>query len=369
MCSKKTCSILFKGLINIMAKTYNNLYEKICSFENIHLAYLKARKNKRYKKEVLEFSANLESNLVLIQNILINKIYIPSKYRYFKVYEPKERLIAALPFFDRIIHHALCNILDPIFEKRFIYDSYACRVNKGILKGINRTTQFLRSAVHKYGINNIYCLKGDISKYFPSISHKILMNIIKKRIKCQETLWLIDRILNSEGLFQNYGLPIGNLTSQLWANIYLNELDHFCKNILKQKFYIRFMDDFIILHNYKNYLRIILNKIQNFVNNKLKLILNIKTQLFPVTKRCIDFLGYRIMFDYRILRKTNITRIKNRFKKFEKLLFQNNISLKLIKASILSWLGHCKHADTYNLKKNIFLRFSFLNYFESGKSL
>lgn len=346
-----------------MAKSYNNLYEKICSFENIHLAYIKARKNKRYKKEVLIFSANLESNLILIQNILKNKIYKPSKYRYFEVYEPKKRLIAALPFFDRVIHHALCNIIGPIFEKSFIYDSYACRLNKGILSGINRTTKFLRRLVHKFG-ENIYCLKCDVSKYFQSISHNVLMKIIEKKIKCKQTLKLILIILKSEGLFSEHGLPIGNLTSQLWANVYLNVLDYFCKEVLRIKFYIRFMDDFIILSNNKKYLSFILGKITKFINSILKLNLNNRTQIFLTYKRYIDFLGYRIKFDHRILRKYNIQRVRKRFRKFANLLSKNFITFESIKSNIASWIGYSKHADSYVVRNQIFMEF----YFVSAKS-
>ncbi|MCK4822658.1 RNA-dependent DNA polymerase, partial [bacterium] len=186
-----------------MAKTYKNLYCSVCEFDNIHVAYIKARRLKRYTQEVLRFTEHLEENLIEIQNCLTQKMYNVSKYRYFVVCEPKKRLIAALPFKDRVVQHALCNIIEPIFERSFIYDSYACRVGKGVLAGVNRTTKFLRVAQQKWG--KVYCLKMDIAKYFPSVDHVCLKRIIRKYIACADTLRLIDIILDSEGT--DCGIP------------------------------------------------------------------------------------------------------------------------------------------------------------------
>jgi retron-type reverse transcriptase len=198
-----------------MARTYSNLYPLIYDFANLHAAYLKARKGKRYSTDVLHFSARLETNLIDIQNKLIWKEYRPSPYHYFVVHEPKERTVAAAPFADRVVHHALCNVTEPIFEQGFIYDSYACRNSRGVLAGVNRTTRFMRRARRKWG--RFYCLKGDVSKFFPSIDHAVLKSIIRKRIACPDTLELMDHIIDSDG--SGTGLPIGNLTSQLWANV------------------------------------------------------------------------------------------------------------------------------------------------------
>ena len=166
-------------------KTYKNLYSRICEFDNIHRAYLKARKAKRYKAEVLRFSANLEENLINLQNHLIWKSYRPARYKLFTIYEPKERVIAALPFADRVVHHALCNVIEPICERSMIHDSYACRVGQGVLAGVLRTTQFIRDSRRQWG--RVYCLKADIKKFFPSIDHAILKSIIRKRIGCADT--------------------------------------------------------------------------------------------------------------------------------------------------------------------------------------
>jgi retron-type reverse transcriptase len=332
-----------------MAKTYKNIYPAICDFDNIHKAYLKARKNKRYNRDVLEFSSSLEENLINIQNHLIWKSYSPGRYKYFTIYEPKERIIAALPFRDRVVHHALCNIIEPIFERSMIYDSYACRIGQGVIAGVNRTTYYLRSARAEWG--NIFCLKGDIKKFFPSIDHSVLKGIIHKKIVCSDTLTLIDTIIDSTDT--NESLPIGNLTSQLWANVYLNELDHFIKDRLKIKYYVRYMDDFIIVHHSKQFLQNILAEISGYLENVLKLTLNRKTQIFPVGPRSVDFLGYRIWPDYRLLRKANIKRNKRKFKKYQREYSDGIIDLKNIHPGILSWLAHCKHADTWQLRNKV----------------
>ena len=270
-----------------MAKTHKNLYPQIYDFENLHTAYLKARKGKRYAADVLKFSIRLEENLIDLQNHLIWKTYQPSPYRYFTVYEPKERPIAALPFRDRVLHHALCNIIEPIFERSMIFDSYACRVGQGVLAGVNRTTQYLRRARTKWG--RVYCLKADITKFFPSIDHTALKKLIRRRIACPDPLDLMELIIDSSGTER--GLPIGNLTSQLWANVYLNELDHFCKETLQVRKYLRYMDDFVLFHPDKQFLHTALQEIRGFLDDNLRLSLNAKTQIFPVGPRSVDFLG------------------------------------------------------------------------------
>jgi RNA-directed DNA polymerase len=227
-----------------------DLYSKICDFENIFSAYLKARKCKRYKDEILRFSYKIENNLLNIHYNLLNKKYIHGKYYEFLVSDSKKRIIRAAPFKDRIVHHSLCNIIKPIFEKSFIFDSYACLEGKGSHKAIKRFREFLRTMKLKENLksyNNIHCLKGDIVKYFDSVDKDILFELIKRRICDEEVLELIKIILDS----YPKGLPIGNLTSQLFANIYLHELDFFVKNVLKCKYYIRYMDDFVILDTNK----------------------------------------------------------------------------------------------------------------------
>lgn len=194
-------------------KTFNNLFTQIYDYRNLYQAFLLAQRNKRNKPDVLKFKSCLESNLWNIQNDLIYKTYQPGEYKIFYVYDPKVRLIMAAPFCDRVVHHALCNIIEPIFENRFIDTSFACRVEKGVDAGVDKVTEYLFETRQIYG--KMYCLKCDIRKYFQSINKDILRHIVFKKIRCRETRWLIDAILNStEG---KLGIPVGNLPSQLFA--------------------------------------------------------------------------------------------------------------------------------------------------------
>ncbi|HOM03855.1 MAG TPA: reverse transcriptase/maturase family protein [Acetivibrio sp.] len=320
-----------------MPVTYNNLYNKIYSFNNLYSAYLKARKCKRYRKEVLDFTSKLEENLLIIQNELIWKTYEPGRFKEFYVYDPKKRLIHAPAFRDRVIHHALCNIIEPLFEKKFIYDSYACRKGKGTHAAVKRVQKFMRKLPR-----NSYVLKADISQYFPSINHSILMNIIQRTIRCKDTLWLIETII-----FQtDQGLPIGALTSQLFANVYLNELDHFIKDQLGVKYYLRYMDDFVIAHPDKKYLKQLLCDIQDFLITRLALKLNPKTRICPYAQG-VDFAGYRTWPTHILPRKRNVKRAKRMFKKLMKDYALGIIDLDYIKPRLMSFLGYMKHCDGY----------------------
>lgn len=323
-------------------KTHNKLYAKIYDFENLHKAYLCARKNKRYKREVLEFGNNLEENLIQLQNELIHESYTASAYRQFMVYEPKERLILALPFRDRVLHHAICNIIEPIFDKTMIKDTYACRKAKGVLKGVKRVSRFVGSVSQA---SEGYCLKMDIHKYFYSIEHETLYRLLQKKIRCKRTLNLLRIIIDSS---DNPGIPIGNLTSQLFANVYLNLVDHFIKEELKIKYYVRYMDDMIIIDNDKNRLAAVLKEIIYFLRDRLSLKLNSKTQIFPI-KRGIDFLGYRQYEDYRLLRKRVM--LKN-FKKFKK-MGRANMGLGKLKIRLNSFTNLCKYCKSNKVVANV----------------
>lgn len=320
--------------------------------QNLHLAFYKTAKGRRYNPDVLSFKQNLEENLFILQKELLDKTYIPCPYRTFILYEPKERIIYVSPIRDRIIHHAIMNIIEPIWDRLFIFDSYACRKNKGTHAGVKRTVSFLRKAIQRWG--KVYCLKCDISKYFPSINHHILLQIIEKKIKCKDTLWLLKTIIFNNSSDKNNpdskNMPIGNLISQWSANLYLNELDYFIKHNLKVEYYIRYMDDFILLHNDKEYLKLLKHTISAFLIEKLRLNLNPKSDIFPIN-RGIDFLGYRIWHNNILLRKSNIIKATRRFKKLQKLYKQNLIEKERIICSVNSWLGHCKLANATNAIK------------------
>ncbi len=334
-----------------MAKTYNNLYPKIYDFENLYQAYLKARKGKRYQSDVLKFSANLEENLITIQNELIWHQYQCGEYHFFKVFEPKERDVAALPFRDRVVHHAIINIIEPIYEQRFIYDSYACRVGKGTHAGADRAQKFMRIVKRNHG--RVYALKADVSKYFASIDHDVLTRLLNKRIACLETMSLIKVILDST---PSPGIPIGNLTSQLFANIYLHELDEYCKHTLRERFYVRYMDDFVILHHDKQHLHKIREQIEWFLASELKLKTNHKTSVFPISDRngrSLDFLGYKIWPTHRKLRKDSIKRFKKRLKKMQQQYAAGNKNLPEIRQRIMTFISHAAHSNAQTTIRRI----------------
>ena len=320
-------------------KRRNNLFDQIVDIDNLRLAYQKAKKGKSKKASVIKFSQNIEENLLKIQESLVNKTFTTSHYTIKNVYEPKERLIHVLPFApDRIVQHAIMNVLEPIWDKLFISDSYACRIGKGIHKGSHKTMEFVR----RYK----YCLKCDVSKFYPSINHNILYKIICKKIKCKDTLELLKDIVYSTD-----GVPIGNYTSQWFGNLYLNELDFFVKQTHKIKAYIRYCDDFLLFHNNKSYLRDLSIKIQNFIWANLRLILS-KCDLFPVS-RGVDFLGYRHFKNYILLRKSTVKRVKKRLQKLPAQLHEGKRLFDSCVSSIASTLGWMQHGNCFNLQQRI----------------
>jgi len=344
-----------------MAKTYNNLYPAIYNFESLHAAYLRARRGKRTRAEVQRFELDLEGNLIQLHNELILGTYKTGKYRQFIVPEPKERIVAALPFRDRVVQHALVDVLDPIWERRFIPESYACRVGRGTHKGADKAQAMLRRVKREHG--KVYVFKADIAKFFYSIDHAVLKSLVRKRIACKQTLALIDAIIDSTVKADTHvGLPIGNLTSQLFANIYLHELDEFVKHKLREKNYCRYMDDFCIVHHNKDHLHLLRIEIEQFLLDKLRLKTNAKTQVFPVGifhGRALDFLGYRIWTTHRKLRKSSIQRITRTMKKFQMQYAAGKVTLHRVRQSLISWLGHAQHAEAHGLKMKLLNSFVF----------
>ncbi len=342
-------------------KTYKNLYPKLCIFENLFLAYKKARKGKSKKDYVIKFESDLINNLKELQYDLINKTYCPYKLKKFIVRDPKTRTIHASIFRDRIIHHAIVNILNPIYEKIFIYDSFASRKNKGSHKAIERFEYFVKKVSlngrlikKSYNNNSIkgYVLKADFKSYFDSLNQNILIKILKKKISDKDFIGLIKIILESFETEKGKGVPLGNYTSQFFANVYLNELDYYVKHILKVEFYIRYVDDFVILHKDKRVLEYYLKHIKSFLP-----CLNIglhpgKTKIYAL-RNGITFLGYRIFYHYRLLRSRNI---KYFFKKFDKnvyLLNNKEISEEQFYSRINGWLGYAKFGNTFNFIDSI----------------
>lgn len=295
-----------------------NIFPIIYDFENLFNAYKAGIKCKRYRPDVMAYTDKLEENLIELQNEFIWQTYTVGRYNIFYVYEPKKRMIMSLQFKDRVAQHAIYSQLNPYFEKQFIHDSYACRVGKGTHKAVNRLHNWLKQTDRKP--QRFYYLKLDIAKYFYRIDHEVLMDILRKKIADKDLLHVLSVIINCEDtnfglplgadigdvafdeLLGEVGLPIGNLTSQMFANLYLNELDQFCKHKLHLRYYIRYMDDIIILHPDKKYLEKIKNKIADFLEKELRLQLNKKTCIRP-TSMGIEFVGFRIWSTHIKLRK------------------------------------------------------------------
>ena len=229
--------------------------EEIFSFENLYSAYKNCRKSKQHKGEVIRFETNLSVNLHSLNKELLSKKYIFGKYKRFKIYEPKERLIEALSFKDRVVVRCFCDIvLKNKIESKLIYDNCACRKNKGTIFAINRLHRFLRIEYMKQNDNNIYFLKCDVRKYFPNIDHEILLKLLDEINFSEDEMWFINKIVNGKSNKIEKGLPLGNWSSQWFALLYLNKLDHYIKEKLRIKGYIRYMDDMILIHRDKNYL-------------------------------------------------------------------------------------------------------------------
>lgn len=336
------------GIEYIMPKTFGNLWQGVIDYSNLHKAYLKARKSKRYSSDIVKFTFGLEENLIDIQNRLIWKQYEIDAYREFYVCDPKKRLIHAPSFRDRVVHHALVTIIEPLFEKKFIADSFACRRGKGTHRAVCRALDFARKA--EVDFCDAYVLKCDVSKYFPSVNHRTLKEVIRRTIRDKEVLWLIDKIIE-RGNGSDCGLPIGALTSQLFANIYLNEIDHFIKDSLGMKYYVRYMDDFVV-YGEKRRLRDLYFEIQNFLRTKLALQFNSKTQIFKLTQG-IDFCGYRIWTTHVLPRKRTVKRAKKRFKLFAKLYKYRKISLGKARSGIMSFMGYMKYCNGHRTTMSI----------------
>jgi retron-type reverse transcriptase len=329
-------------LRRFIVRRHGNLWPEITSKENLEIAYHKATLGKRTMANVVKFSLDVEGNLSTIQKLLVSKEFRTSSYHEKIVYEPKQRTIYVLPFNpDRIVQHALMNVIAPIWEKLFIHDSYACIPGRGIHLGSRRTMEFVR--------RNKYVLKCDISKFYPSIEQEILMSVIEKKIKCRDTLWLVDEIVHSFPGGKN--IPIGNYTSQWFGNLILNELDVSVKVNLQTTFghidYIRYCDDFCLFHNDKKILYKCREEIQEFLAEKLALRFS-KAEVFPVSQG-VDFLGYRHFNNYILLRKSTAKRVCKRLERLPKLYERGEITAEQYRSSVGSTWGWLKHANTHNL--------------------
>ena len=348
-------------------KTYRNLWPALCSFENLYLAWRKARRGKSTKRQVIQFEADLEDNLFTLLDELESGAYQPGRHTNFYVYEPKKRKISAAPFRDRVVHHALCNVLEPIFERKFIHDSYACRVGKGTHRALDRCTHFARRFP--------YVLKCDVARFFPTVDHQILLEILGRTIADARTMALVSVILENGlgildeeaptawfpgddllGPLRPKGLPIGNLTSQFWANVLLNELDQHVKRVLEVRGYLRYTDDFLLFGQSKAQLWEWRHQVISFLAS-LRLSPNGRSfRVFPVTQG-IEFLGFRVYPDHRRLLAANVRRSRLRLRRLSRLFAQRRIPVERVSASVLAWVAHASHADTRGLRRSVLREF------------
>ena len=335
----------------ILMSSLRDLWQELCSYDNLFLAYTKARKHKTRKDYIIEFEKDLKDNLLLLRSELSLHCYDPKPLVNFTIHDPKMRKISKSDFRDRVIHHALCNIIEPIFEKTFIYDSYANRINKGALKAIDRFDRFKRKVTRNNTLR-CYVLKADIRKYFDNIEHEILLSIIKKRIFDKRVIWLIRKILANPSS-SDKGMPLGNLTSQFFANVYLNELDYFVKHKLKARYYIRYVDDFVIFNTDAEILEDYKRQINLFLREKLDIELHPeKSKVLRLSER-LTFLGFRIFYHHKLLKKSNMVRMKGRIEALKQEYAEKKMDYDSIYDFLEGWIAYAKNADTYNLRKRI----------------
>jgi retron-type reverse transcriptase len=347
-------------------KRQGNLYPKIIAFENLLVSARQAQRSKRFRPNVLEFNFHLEAELEQIQKELQHRTYTPGKYKTFRIFDPKPRLISAAPYRDRVVHHALCNIIMPSIERTFIRDSYANRVGFGTHRALHRFTKFARTSR--------YVLQCDIRLYFPSIDHEILKTILRRKIKCADTLWLIDNILDHSNaqepvihyfpgddlltpITRRHGLPIGNLTSQFFANVYLNGFDRFVKEQLRIGRYLRYVDDFALFSDDQAELIAARPAIEDYLATLRLRLHPVKSQLFE-TSCGANFVGFRILPDRIRVRNDNLRRGRLRLKQLQQDYDRGKITWEQINQSHQSWDAHLQHGDTHRLHQDISVKWT-----------
>jgi len=340
-----------KGFNLYSMKTCKNLFKDVSDFRNLYLAFLEASRGKRNLSDVQRFEYHLEERLWEIKYELEAGGYCWGGYRSFRISDPKPRLIHAAPFRDRVVHHAIHQVIEPIFEPSLIYDTYACRKGKGTLAAVLRYDAFVRR--HKC---EGFTLKCDIHHYFASVDHEVLKAFLRRKIGDRKLIRLLDTLINTHQEEGKRGIPIGNLTSQLFANIYLSQLDHFIKEQLRQQCYIRYMDDFVILGCEKSELWKVLNEIRAYLGDSLKLELNPKRLTIMPIEKGIDFLGYVIFPDgYKRVRRRNVVNFRRRLESLKVDFTRGAVSYEHVRASIASWLGLAMYANAFLLSRAIFL--------------
>ena len=350
--------------------TWKSLFPRIVSFPNLLHAYRLARRAGRVRPQTTDFDYDLERNLLDLRDELLSGSYAPGPYRSFLVTEPKARLVSAAPFRDRVVHHAVVGVLEPIFERRFIHDSYACRKGKGTHAAVDRAHRFVRRFP--------FCLAADVVRFFPSVDHEILLRVVSRVIGCRRTLALLETILRGGkhvltsqfpgtlfpgddlfALLRPRGLPIGNLTSQFLANVFLDPLDHFVKEGLRVKGYVRYADDLRVFSDSKERLHAVRHEIEGFLAG-LRLVLHERKTVVTSTAAGVPFLGFVLFPDgRRRLTRDGVRRFRRRLRRLARELEAGEVRPQDVTRSVRGWIAHAEHAQTLRLRRQIFREVTF----------
>ena len=340
-----------------------DLFDEIASFPALLEAARRAAKGKRAKPGVAAFLANLEPEILRLERALRNGRYRSGRFTTIEIRDPKHRIVSAAPFRDRVVHHAFCAVVEPVFDRGFVYESYANRVGKGTHRAIARYERF-RDRFR-------WVLRCDIYRYFPAIDHEILKADLRRRIACARTLSLADRLIDGsnpqepvqlyfpgDDLFTPFerrrGLPIGNLTSQFFANVYLNGLDHFCKEVLRAKGYLRYVDDFALFHDDREQLEDWRRRIVRYLDGRRLRLHPCKTALLD-TREPASFLGLVLLpGGYRRLPEDNVRRFRNRLRGLHDRWRAGTVEREEVIQRVRSWIAHAEHAHTWRLRQAIF---------------
>ncbi len=352
-----------------MAKTFKNKFPEIAAFHNLLVAAKKAQLGRRFKESTLAFNLNLEENLLTLREELLSRTYEPGPYRDFIVTDSKKRLISAAPYRDRVVHHAVMNVIEPLFDPIFISDTYACRRGKGTHAALLRFREFLKR--HRY------VLKCDIRKYFQSMDHGILLDKLRRKIADRDALWLLEKIVESRDyndrnppvyfpdddlltpLERRRGIPVGNLTSQFFANLYLDDFDHWLKEELRVGPYLRYVDDFCVFGDDKTRLTDLREAIQEFLARHRVTIHEGKSRIYTV-KEGVEFLGFRHLPGRVRVRKENTRRFTVRMRGLVRDYAAKKVTVERVRASVVSWIAHASYGDSGNLRRALVPSFVFV---------
>jgi RNA-directed DNA polymerase len=354
-----------------MSKSLKHVWSVFTSWENWFLAYRNCRRRKRYKRSAIEFDFQWETSLSSLRQEVIDGNWMPGEYHNFRIYDPKPRTISAAPFRDRIVHHALINVLEPFFDRRFIYDSYACRRGKGTHRAISRAQYYLR--------RNPFFLKTDIIQFFPNVDHEIMLTAIRRGLQDDQLLGLIDRIINSslsikdsspkpiwysgDGLLdvlRPKGLPIGNLTSQFFANVLLDRVDHSMKEKYRAPGYIRYADDFLLFGKTKQQLWDLRRKLESELES-LRLSIHPNKTHVGHSEHGVRFLGCRLFPDQKKISQVSLRRMRGRIKHWRHQAWIGKIEFKDIRNSLIAWDSYASFCNSKQIRhqmiKSLRLRF------------